>query len=222
MTMSPYQVKHEFYTFGDSEFEIRSLLDRQQYWDPDGEAERANVPAAMWSIFGQVWPAGLYLAELMSGFPFRGKRILEVGCGLGLASLVLQRLGADITTTDQHPLAEQFLDKNLLLNNLAAIPFHAGSWESDDLEIDQFDLIIGSDLLYEPQQPTPLAAFIKRHTRNNAEVIIVDPGRGNHGKFSRAMSEQGFLRRTSWSDKQHIRDTLHKGFLLNYHRTAVA
>lgn len=217
--MSPYQVKHELLTFGNSEFEIRSLLDRQQYWDPDGEAERANVAAAMWPIFGQVWPAGLFLAELMSSFPSKGKRILEVGCGLALASLVLQRLGADISSTDQHPLAEGFLQKNLALNQLSPIPFQVGSWVDCDLGVEKFDLIIGSDLLYEADQPSPLAAFIERHAMRTAEVIIVDPGRGNHGKFSKAMTKEGFSRHTDWSDQQNIRQTLAKGVLLNYSRT---
>ena len=217
--MRPYQVKHEHFTFGNSDFEIRSLLDRQQYWDPDGEAARANVAETMWPIFGQVWPAGLFLAELMSGFPSKGKRILEVGCGLALASLVLQRRGADITTTDQHPLAGEFLQKNLDLNHLTQIPFHAGSWEQGELAMERFDLIIGSDLLYEAEQPAPLAAFIERHATADAEVIIVDPGRGNHGKFNQAMSRQGFTRHTTWADRQNIRQTLRKGLLLNYCRT---
>ena len=37
------------------------------------------------------------------------KRILEVGCGIGLSSLILNRLNADITATDYHPEAEKFL-----------------------------------------------------------------------------------------------------------------
>ena len=218
--MTPYQVKHELFTFGSSEFEIRSLLDRQQYWDPDGEAERANVPEAMWSLFGQVWPAGLFLAELMATFPCKGKRILEVGCGLAMASLVLQRRDADVSSTDQHPLADAFLQSNIDLNNLTAIPFQGGSWDECNLAMEKFDLIIGSDLLYEAAQLTLLAAFIERHANPTAEVIIVDPGRGNHGKFNQAMKEQGFSRQTEWSDKKKIRQTLSKGLLLNFSRTS--
>jgi len=217
--MSSYQVKHETFTFGNNDFEIRSLLDRQQYWDPDGEADRANIPAAMWPIFGLVWPAGLFLAEAMTNFPFKGKRILEIGCGLALASLVLHRRGANISTTDQHPLAENFLEKNLLLNHMEPLPFEMGSWEETDLDMEGFDLLIGSDLLYEVEHPALLAGFIARHANESAEVIVVDPGRGHHSKFTREMDKLGFGLITKWSDAKNIRQTLKKGRLLNYCRT---
>ena len=87
--MQDYKVKFETLTIGKADYHIRSLLDRQQYFDPDGAAERVNIPPAMWPIFGLVWPAGQFLAETMTTFPVAGKRILEIGCGIGLASLGL-------------------------------------------------------------------------------------------------------------------------------------
>ena len=216
--MQEYQVKFETLTIGDSDYTIRSLLDRQQYYDPDGTAERANIPPSMWPIFGLVWPAGLFLAETMSRFPCEGKRILEIGCGLALSSLVLHRAGADVTSTDVHPLAETFLEENLALNDLTPLPFHIGCWEETALELEKFDLIIGSDLLYEAEHPELLAGFIDRHANDEVEIIIVDPGRGHHGKFNRAMDALGYRHETEWSDKQCVRETLKKGRLLNYRR----
>ncbi len=216
--MQNYQVKYETLTIGEADYNIRSLLDRQQYYDPDGAAERACIPPAMWPIFGLVWPAGLFLAETMTSFPIKGKRILEIGCGLALASLVLHRRGGDITSTDLHPLAEDFLNENLMLNDMEPLPFHFGSWLDTELPLEKFDLIIGSDLLYEPEHPALLADFIDRHARDQAEVIIVDPGRGHHGKFSRAMDELGYRTETEWSDEQPVRQSLKKGRVLNYRR----
>lgn len=216
--MQDYQVKFETLTIGEVDYTIRSLLDRQQYFDPDGAAERVNIPPAMWPIFGLVWPAGLYLAEAMSHFPIKGKRILEVGCGLALASLVLHQRGGDITSTDLHPLAEAFLKENITLNEMLPLPFHSGSWEETELPLEKFDLIIGSDLLYEPEHPEMLAGFIDRHANEQVEVIIVDPGRGNHGRFNRAMAELGFDHESDMSHHREIRRSLKKGRVLNYHR----
>jgi len=218
--MPGYKVKYETIAIGSDDYHIRSLLDRQQYSDKDGEAERAGIPAAMWPIFGLVWPAGVYLAEIMATFPLKGRRILEIGCGIGLASLVLQRRTADITCTDLHPLTENFLAENLALNQMTALPFHRGSWAQTMPELGKFDLIIGSDLLYEPDHPQLLAGFIDRHANDNVEVIVIDPGRGNHGKFSQAMVRFGFRQERAWSDQQPIRATLKKGHLLNYQRSA--
>lgn len=218
--MPGYKVKFETISLGGFDYQIRSLLDRQQYCDRNGEAELAGIPAAMWPIFGLVWPAGLFLAETMTKFQLHGRRILEVGCGIGLASLVLQRRNADITSTDLHPLTESFLAENLALNQMTDLPFHCGSWSQTLPGLGKFDLIIGSDLLYEAEHPQLLAGFINRHANDNAEVIIIDPGRGHHGKFNQAMSKHGFCQETAWSDQQQIRATLKKGRILNYQRVA--
>jgi predicted nicotinamide N-methyase len=216
--MPGYKVKVETHTIGSSDYHIRSLLDRQQYSDPDGAAAQANIAPAMWPVFGVVWPAGLFLAEAMDTFPQQGKRILEIGCGIGLASLVLHRRGADITSTDLHPLTEDFMQQNLALNDMAPLPFYFGSWEETDLALERFDLIIGSDLLYEADHPALLATFIERHACDRAEVIIVDAGRGHHGRFNREMVALGYSKESDWSDQQNIRNTLKKGHVMNFRR----
>ncbi len=55
-----------------------------------------------------------------------------------------------------------------------------------------FDLIIGSDLLYERSQPEQLAAFVQPHASPQAEVLIVDPNRGNRSAFHAGMAQLGF------------------------------
>jgi hypothetical protein len=136
------------------------------------------------------------------------------------ASLVLQCRCADIISSDLHPLAESFLAENLILNQITALQFHRCSWTLTLPEFGRFDLIIGSDLLYEPEPPQLLAGFIDRHATAIVKVIIVDPGRGNHGKFNQAMAKLGFHQKREWSDLQSIRTTMKKGHLLNYHRAS--
>jgi len=147
--MPDYQTRIQTLTFGGMDFRIRSLLDRQQYADPDGHAERAGIPPAHWSLFGQIWPAGRLLAEAMASHAGDGKRIRELGCGLGLASLVLQRRGADIVASDVHPLAETFLAYNAALNGLPALAYRTLRWDAPGNGLGRFDLIIASDVLYE-------------------------------------------------------------------------
>ena len=97
--------------------------------DPLGEAERIGISSAAWPLFGLVWPSGAHLAARLALRPVRlGERILEVGCGLALASLVGHRRGADVTASDRHPLAEHFLEENLRLNDLAPMKYRHGDW----------------------------------------------------------------------------------------------
>lgn len=192
--MPGYSVETSTYHIGSEDYHIRALSNRQQYWDPDGAAERAGISSATWPIFGVVWPAGIALAREMSHFAFAGMKILEVGCGIGLSSLVLQRHGADITATDYHPMAEEFLRVNSDLNDLAPIKFHNAPWIGPNPELGRFDLIVGSDLLYESGHPALLAAFLANHTEAAAQVIVADPGRKLCGQFSAKMAIEGYTR----------------------------
>jgi hypothetical protein len=56
----------------------------------------------------------------------------------------------------------------------------------------QYELVIGSDLLYEPDDSAALAGFIARHASPAGEVWIVDPDRGNRPAFNRQMAAAGF------------------------------
>ena len=178
--------------FGGMDYRIRALSDRQQFADPYGHAERAGISSANWCLFGQVWPSGRVLAQAMSGFDVAGKRILELGCGLGLASLVLNRRKADITASDHHPLAEEFLTYNAALNGLPVPAYLDLAWTLPQPDLGHFDLIIASDVLYERGHAEQLSLLLSLHARPEAEVLITDPGRGNSGAFTAALQAQGY------------------------------
>src|ERR1700712_2770949 len=137
---------------------IRSLLDLQQFSDPAGDAERIGISSAMWPLFGMLWPSGAHLAARLALRPVLiGERILEIGCGLALASLVGHRRGADVTASDVHPLPGALLAGNLRLNHLPPMKYLHGNWAVPDatdvlplrVVTGCYDLIMGSDLLYE-------------------------------------------------------------------------
>ena len=181
---------------------IRSLRDRQQFHDPDGVAAGLGISSALWPLFGLLWPSSFQLAERMAARPVDpGERILELGCGLGLASLVSHRRGADITASDCHPLAARFLRVNSRLNGLAALPYRHGHWTAaveaaappGETAVDgRFDLIIASDVLYERDDGALLAAYVDRHASDRAEVWLIDPNRGVRPAFNRQMQQRGF------------------------------
>lgn len=192
--MTGYNTEVITLRIGGDDYRIRTLSDRQQYHDPHGDAERAGISSATWPLFGMIWPVGIALAEEMTRLPIEGLRILEAGCGMALSSLVLRKRGADITASDHHPLAEEFLGYNAAQNQLPPVPYRDARWEAEHPELGTFDLIIGSDLLYEPDHAGLLAGFIERHAKPAARVMIADPGRGYRGPFGKRMASQGFAR----------------------------
>ena len=197
---------------------IRSLKDRRQFDDPLGEAEDLGISSAQWPIFGMMWDSAEILAQHMEHHIIKDKRILEVGCGLGLASLVLQSRSADITATDYHPETENFLIENSHLNKLKDIPFIRCDWSGTDDALGTFDLIIGSDVLYERPHASMLANFINRHANPSCTILLIDPGRGNHSHFSKHMAEFGYtLNASRFCKPDYTGD--YKGVLLNYMRS---
>lgn len=220
--MPGYTTRQLNVCLGGHAYRIRALSDIQQFADPHGAAERAGISSSLWSLFGQVWPSGRVLAEAMSTFDIAGKRILEVGCGLGLSSMVLQRRLADITASDHHPLAQSFLDHNTTLNHLPTIVYRDLPWAEPDATLGRFDLIIGSDILYERGHAALLAAMVLRHAQPSSEVLITDPGRGNSGPFTRALAAQGYVV-TEERSRFDARDvTPFRGRLLHYRRMSSA
>lgn len=190
--MSSYRVKYQTIEFDKMDIHIRSLRDSQEFSDDDKVAENFGVAPATWSLFGVLWNSGKVLANYMQSYNIENKKILEVGCGMALSSLVLNERLANITATDYHPEAETFLKENIKLNNNRKIPFERTSWTDEDDTLGKFDLIIASDVLYEKWHINQLAGFINAHVNEHCELVIVDPGRGNHAKFSKLMQTFGF------------------------------
>jgi predicted nicotinamide N-methyase len=177
-----------------------------------------------------LWPSSIHLASALAKRAINPKeKILEIGCGLALASLVGHRMGANITACDRHPKAKLFLIENLRLNNLSRLPFRHAQWGEHPtpsikdtgaaLLTKKYDLVIGSDLLYEPDMPKALARFVDECANPNAEVWIVDPNRGYRTKFNKNMSNLGFQLSSEASlTELETTDEKYKGRLLIYKR----
>ena len=209
---------------GAASLAICSLLDHQQYADPDGAAAALGISSAAWPMFGLVWPSSLQLAACMAVRPVvAGERILEVGCGLALASLVSHRRGADVTASDCHPLAAMFLGRNVLLNALPPLAYRHGPWQAAADAAPppaqaRYGLIIGSDVLYERDEPGHLSRFIDRHALPDAEVLIIDPDRGNRAHFNRRMAQAGFVLEETRLTRLAPAGDAYRGRLLRYLR----
>jgi predicted nicotinamide N-methyase len=213
---------------------IRSLLDNNQFHDPLDEALNLGISSATWPLFGLLWPSGSRMAERMALRPVTTERILEIGCGLALSSLVAHRRGADVTASDCHPLTHAFLDHNTRLNGLEPITYRHGLWGTAAVREDGqpvltqahdtgvsglFDLIVGSDILYERDDEGTLAHFINTHAAARCEIWVVDPNRGNRPAFHKHMARVGFAMHEQVLDQPAQSGSVaYKGRMLTYTR----
>jgi predicted nicotinamide N-methyase len=216
--LSGYRVRFQTYEFEGFDIHLRTLLDRNQFFDPLGEAEALGISSAQWSLFGVVWDSSQVLAHELQTHSIENKRILEVGCGIGLTSMMFNARHADITASDYHPEVGYFLVENTRLNNGDAIPYLRADWTVIHEGLGKFDLIVGSDLLYEVQHIKQLSSFIDRHAKPECEVVIVDPGRGNHAAFSKHMVKLGFSHEQHKPESCEYLTKPFKGNILRYCR----
>lgn len=139
-----------------------------------------NVP-----YYGNLWPAGLALADHMAriGEWLNGKRVIELGCGLALPSLVCAKLGADVVAQDIHPDVTPTLLENSK-NNLietGKIKIETFLFQKISLEflkkLGVFDFVIASDILYENNQPENVAKIATTLCGRTGHIILIDPAR---------------------------------------------
>lgn len=216
--MPPLRISYQTIEFEHVDIHLRTLRDLQQFPDDTSAAEALGVPTASWPLFGVLWDSGRVLAQLMTEFDIAGRRILELGCGIGLASLVLNSRHADITATDFHPDAGVFLTENVKLNGGRPIPFVRAGWTEACPGLGRFDLILGSDLLYDADHIDLLSGFIDRHANPRCEVIIVDPDRGHQASFSERMQRLGFAASASRPPADAFLPPDYRGHILRYRR----
>ena len=206
MNKKGLRVRYSTIDFPDFDIHVRSLWDLQQFSDDQGVARKLGISSAQWPLFGTLWAAGRVLARIMAARDVDGLRILEVGCGLGLSSLVLNHRRADVTATDHHPEVPRFLDANTALNGDPPIVFVRTGWKEPHPSLGSFDLIIGADLLYDDHQMADLAGFMRRHCEVGGEVLIVDPGRRARSRFRQRMAGLGFVGTSRLAEEEETAD----------------
>jgi len=133
-----------------------------------------------------------------------------------MTSLVLNQRSADITSTDYHPEVQNFLNENTKLNQAKDIPFFLANWEGENIRTQRYNLIVGSDILYEAGHGEVLSKFIESHAELECDVIIVDPGRGHLNKFTRLMKELSYTYVQEKPKDQSFLENYFKGSINHY------
>jgi predicted nicotinamide N-methyase len=125
--------------------------------------------------WAELWPSGLALAQHVASLELAGRRVLELGCGLGLPALAASLGGADVLATDWAEDAVDLLRRNAERNRLF-LHVSRVRWSEPEplLRAAPWDLVLGADLLYESRNAEQLAELLPRL---GGEVLLAEPGR---------------------------------------------
>jgi predicted nicotinamide N-methyase len=157
-------------------------------WEALREAEGlAGRPVPWWA---RPWRSGRILATaLADDAPARGARVLELGCGLALPSIVAARGGAAVLATDGATDAVAFAAHGLALNEVDAEVAHV-DWAAhgDALAArGPWDLVLAADVLYTQANVRAALALFPRLMAPGAEIKLADPGRAGARDFLAAI-----------------------------------
>ncbi|MEA2404121.1 MAG: hypothetical protein QOE08_768, partial [Thermoleophilaceae bacterium] len=152
--------------------ELRVLQPAESAEVPDdGPVEWAPL-VPYWSV---LWRSGVALGREVAGADLSGKRVVELGCGLGVPSLVAAIGGAKVLATDEDREALELLERNARENGVDVETARV-DWAAPDELVARgpFDLVLASDVLYDP---SPAGALLPLLPRLGDEVWLADPGR---------------------------------------------
>jgi 2-polyprenyl-3-methyl-5-hydroxy-6-metoxy-1,4-benzoquinol methylase len=138
----------------------------------------------------RTWGASLYLVEYFHQKNVRGKKILELGSGLGLLSMALKLMGNQVHATDCQVVLER-LQHNITLNNLD-IPVSLLNWHEPELDWDG-DLIVCADVVFDPSLIEPLLNTIGKYLLGKTCIMACTKRNQETWDFLESMLEKRFL-----------------------------
>src|SRR4051794_14654766 len=130
--------------------------------------------------WAELWPSAVALARVVARRPLTGRRVLELGCGLGLPSIAAALAGGRVTATDWSAESVEFAAVNAERNGVI-VEARVFRWDAGPGELGpRWPLVLASDVLYEPRNVPQLIALLPRLTD---EVWLADPGRRPAERF---------------------------------------
>jgi ETFB lysine methyltransferase len=163
--------------------------------DVETFAEDERLP-----YWAELWPSAIALARGTLDTPgLRGRKVLELGCGVGLGGITAARAGGAVTMTDYEDDALLFARYNVATNVSPPLPIvrHL-DWRTPD-GIGRYDVILGADIVYERRNFDPLLGLFRRVLSPAGYVMMTEPDRSIGRDFFAAAAADGFLleRRTT-------------------------
>lgn len=130
-----------------------------------------------------------YLERLGRAGTLAGRRVLEIGCGLGLPGITAAVLGAETTLVDAETSALAFARASAALNDVSCTTIAC-----DFLALDpglRFDVVLAAEVAYDRTRFAELAAVCERHLRPGGVTLLADGYRTDTAGLYAALTARG-------------------------------
>jgi predicted nicotinamide N-methyase len=160
----------------------------------DGQALlRARDPEEppYWAL---VWiGARAIAARMLEDPPAAGRRVLDIGCGLGLSGLAAAGAGAHVTFADIAAEALEFVRMSAAHHQL-----DAGAYETLTLDFscdrprEAFDVVLAADVVYDPSTYEALADFLDAALLPDGTLWLTETLRADARRVLDLLGARGF------------------------------
>ena len=125
-----------------------------------------------------LWESAVGLARMLAARPEQvaGKRVLELGAGVGLPGLVAQSLSAQVWQTDHQARALLLAHENADRNGITGVERFVADWRAWARR-ERYEVILGADILYERGMHFYLEAIFRQNLAPGGCLLLSDPGR---------------------------------------------
>lgn len=171
---------------GDRIWQITCVTDQDALLDGVNEVE--HVPYGF-----LLWESALALAAWLTERPeiVAGKRVLELGAGVGLAGLMARHLKADVWQTDHRADVLLLAQKNAYQNAIPLPEQFIADWRNWEHTV-QYDLILGADILYERAMHQHLAPIFHTNLAPGGALLLSDPSRPQALELIATLEDEGW------------------------------
>ena len=184
-----YDIETSPYTIADRSFTFVSVRDSYVLLDrisPEDFVKDEQMP-----YWAEIWPAAVMLSEfIVEELAVAGKRIIEIGAGVGMTSVAAAAKGADVLSTDYSEEALRFIRLNSLRNRVS-VSTEQLDWRCIRRH-DSFDVLFAADVLYERVNLLPIIYAVDKLVKPEGCAYIADPRRRLAEQFLDLAFENGF------------------------------
>ena len=152
------------------------------------EESLARGGATGFPFWAKIWPSAMALTSFLQAEPewSTGKRVLELGAGIGMPSFYIARNALEVVISDHSPEAVQLAGENIRHQGLTNVRTLCADWnELPDGLVGE--TVLMSDVNYSPDQFGPLLDVILSFIEKGATVILATPQRLAAAQFVEAL-----------------------------------